>query len=43
MIGFGPVPGYDALREYPYTRWLPPGRGTVVVSKKTEERAIVAR
>jgi hypothetical protein len=43
MIGFGPMPGYDALREYPYPRWLPPGRGTVTVSKKTEERAIVAR
>jgi len=35
MISFGPVPGYSVMREYPYTRWLPPGHGTVVVSKKS--------
>jgi hypothetical protein len=36
MISFGPVPGYRAMKEYSYTRWLPPGRGTVLVSKKSE-------
>ena len=42
MISFGPVPGYDALKEYLYARWMPPGRGTVVVSKKMET-AVVRR
>ena len=39
MISFGPVPGYSALKEYPYTRWLPPGQGDVIASKKTESAA----
>lgn len=43
MISFGPVPGYDAIKQYPYTRWLLPGRGTVFVSKKSENAAARAR
>jgi hypothetical protein len=39
MISFGPVPGYSALKEYSYTRWLPPGQGAVIASKKTESAA----
>jgi hypothetical protein len=36
MISFGPVPGYSVLKEYHYTRWLPPGSGRVLASKKME-------
>jgi len=39
LISFGPVPGYSALKEYPYTRWLPPGHGSILVSKKSETAA----
>ncbi len=39
LISFGPVPGYEAIKHYPYNRWLPPGRGAVLVSKKSENAA----
>ena len=42
MISFGPVPGYNAIKQYPYTRWLPPGRGTVFVSKKSKNASAKA-
>lgn len=35
LISFGPVPNYTVMKEYPYVRWLPTGRGTVVISKKS--------
>lgn len=43
LISFGPVPGYNAIKQYPYTRWLLPGRGAVFVSKKSENAAAKAK
>jgi hypothetical protein len=31
IIAMGPVPGYSIHRRYPYSRWLPPGTGEIVV------------
>jgi len=39
LISFGSVPGYRTLKEYPYTRWLPPSHGAVLVSKKSDSSA----
>jgi len=36
MISFGPVPDYEVIKEFPYSRWLLPGRGTIVASKKSD-------
>ncbi len=30
-LAFAPRPGFTVVREYPYDRWLPPGRGSIVV------------
>ena len=35
LLSFGPVPGYDIFKEYPYTHWLPPYTGKVLASKKS--------
>jgi hypothetical protein len=35
VLSFGPVPGYDIIKEYPYTHWLPPYTGKVLASKKS--------
>lgn len=35
VIAMGPVPGYDAVRHYPYPRWLPPGgEASIVVLRR---------
>lgn len=34
MISFGPVWGYDSLFAVPYRRWMPPGTGSVMASRR---------
>lgn len=34
MLAFGPVNGYEELRRYHYSRWMPPGRGRIVVLRR---------
>lgn len=35
QIGFGPVPGYTIIKEYPYWHWFPPHTQRIVVMQKT--------
>ena len=39
LISFGPVPGYNVMKEYQYSHWLPSYTGKVVVSKKSPDDA----
>lgn len=34
MIAFGQVPGYFGVRSYTYDRWMPPGRGRILVLRR---------
>jgi hypothetical protein len=34
VVSFGPLNDYAKIREYPYSRWMPPGRGKIVVSRR---------
>lgn len=34
LITFGPVPGCTELNRYPFTRWLPPGNGVILVLQR---------
>jgi hypothetical protein len=34
IISFGPVPGYEEVKSYSYSRWLPIGRGNIVILRK---------
>jgi 4-amino-4-deoxy-L-arabinose transferase-like glycosyltransferase len=34
VVSFGPLNGYDEIRQYPYRRWMPFGRGKIVVSRR---------
>lgn len=36
MLAFGPVPGFTALQEYKYQRYLPPSEGKIVVLKRID-------
>jgi hypothetical protein len=35
LLSFGPVPGYDIVKEFPYSHWFPPYTGKVLASKKS--------
>jgi 4-amino-4-deoxy-L-arabinose transferase-like glycosyltransferase len=34
VVSFGPLSGYAEIRQYPYSRWMPLGRGKIVVSRR---------
>jgi len=34
LVSFGPVPGYQQVDFEEYRRWLPPGRGRILVSRR---------
>jgi len=34
LISFGPVPGYDEIRQYPFQRWMPFGQGQIMVLQR---------
>jgi 4-amino-4-deoxy-L-arabinose transferase-like glycosyltransferase len=34
VVSFGPLNGYAETRQYPYSRWMPLGRGKIVVSRR---------
>jgi len=34
LITFGERPGYKMIKEYKFSRWLPPGTGHILVLKK---------
>lgn len=36
-VTFGPVPGYETIRTFPYRRLLPPGTGAIRVLKRLAE------
>ena len=38
LIAFGPVPGYAAIQEHPYSQWLSPGSGKIMALKKSPEQ-----
>lgn len=39
MVSFGPVPGYGQVKRFPFTRWMPPGEGNVLVLHRSAEEA----
>jgi hypothetical protein len=36
MIAFAPVPGFTEMKRYPFQRWLPPGKGNILVLRRTQ-------
>jgi hypothetical protein len=34
VVSFGPLNGYAEVRQYRYSRWMPRGRGAIVVSRR---------
>jgi hypothetical protein len=36
-VTFTPLAGFNVIREYPYTHWMPPFKGHIYVSKKNPE------
>jgi 4-amino-4-deoxy-L-arabinose transferase-like glycosyltransferase len=38
VVSFGPMKGYAEIRKYPYQRWMPFGRGKIVVSRRRVQR-----
>lgn len=39
MVSFGPVPGYGQVKRFPFTRWMPPGEGNILVLHRNAEEA----
>jgi 4-amino-4-deoxy-L-arabinose transferase-like glycosyltransferase len=37
LLAFSEMPGWHAIKEYPYRRWLPPSAGKIVVLKKSTQ------
>jgi 4-amino-4-deoxy-L-arabinose transferase-like glycosyltransferase len=35
LVSFGPVPGYDVEKSYPFTRLMPPGQSTVMILRRS--------
>ena len=31
LVAFGPIPGWEVVRESRFVRWLPPGEGRIVL------------
>jgi len=42
-LGFATRPGFSVVQEYAYSRWLPPGRGQVLVLTADTEKGRTAR
>lgn len=38
-VTLSPVEGYDIVKRYPFTRWLPPGQGEILVLKAKDKPA----
>jgi hypothetical protein len=36
MIAFGPVPGFSEMKRYNFQRWLPPGKGSILILRRTK-------
>jgi len=36
MVCFGEVPGYAVVDHYEFTRWMPPGKGKIVVLRRQD-------
>ena len=34
MIAFGEIQGYETIRHYEFTHWMPPGKGKIVILKR---------
>ena len=43
MIAFEPVPGFTEMKRYPFQRWLPPGKGNILVLRRTQANSGEAR
>ena len=40
IISFGPVTGYDEVKRYSYSRWLPIGRGNILILQKANLKGL---
>ncbi|MBD0346976.1 MAG: hypothetical protein ICV63_19555 [Coleofasciculus sp. Co-bin14] len=37
IVSFGPLPGYDEMKRYPFRRWVPFGQGNIFILQKTNK------
>ena len=40
VVGFGKIPGYTVVKEYEFSRWLPPCTGRIVLLRRESGNAI---
>jgi hypothetical protein len=40
LLGAGPLPGYETVKEYSYQSWLPPHRRRILVLRKSQQPAL---